>query len=111
MIRLVFLYNISFGIYHQTSTSIMFFRKVKCFFAENRSLRAEATLTTLQRRVIRNALAENYLEPPLHFDVAFLRNNAGIYARLLMLRRQREYHVIKRRNMLIIVNLNQELHE
>ena len=88
----------------------MFFRKIKCFFAENRSLRSESSLTTLQIRRIRNALAENHLEPPLHFDVAFLRNNAGIYARLLMLRRLGQFHVIKRRNMLIIVNLDQDLH-
>ena len=89
----------------------MYFNKIDCFLAKNGALRSGSRLTEQQIRQIRTVIDELDLQPPLHFQVALLPRNRGIYARLFMIRRLRQYDVIERGNMLFLINVNQEIQE
>ena len=67
----------------------MYFHKIECFLAERGVVRSSTRLTPTQRREVRTAIEEINLQPPLHFHVALLKKNAGIYAKLALLRRFR----------------------
>ena len=89
----------------------MYFKKIECFLAENGALRAGVRLTPRQVRQIRNIITEKNLPAPLHFHVALFKENKGIFARLLLLKRLPQYDVIRVENMLLIINVHQEIQQ
>ena len=80
-----------------------YFKNIKCVFRENGSIRANDKLTGRQLREIHSALAERDLQPPVHFHVAFITQNRGIYAKLMLLKRLEQYRVIRTENLFIFI--------